>query len=405
MARANSRLRVTSPVPRQVWQELLAKDPTATTSQTPGWLDCICRVGGYEDASRLYETAEGRRLVLPMVRCRLLPQAFTVEASLPASWGTGGLVAAGSVRPEDIATVWPDIVAPPSVRVRLRPYFLTAAAWNAVQPPAGVVVTAQTVHVLDLEGGFDRVWRDRFKSQTRGGIRKAERANLQVEFDASGRLLTVFYDLYLDWIGRRAQERGLLPWLSRWRASMREPKRKFEAVAETLGDRCRTWIAWSHGQPIAAVITLLHGAHAFYWRGYSNKDLAAPVRANDLLQRLAIEDACRAGCRYYSMGESGGVASLMEFKSRFGARPQRFPQYTFTRAPLGEGRGLAWRSRAGSPHAVLVPSSQRTRPVSRRPRADSVAPIRQPSVFGSGNGAQSMAASNACQADTPLGAS
>jgi hypothetical protein len=85
---------------------------------------------------------------------------------------------------------------------------------------------------------------------------------------------------------------------------------------------------------VAAVVTLLHGAHAFDWRGYSDKELAARFRANDLLQRLAIEDACRTGCRYYSMGESGGVASLIEFMSRFGARPQQFPQYDFARVPL-----------------------------------------------------------------------
>lgn len=34
------------------------------------------------------------------------------------------------------------------------------------------------------------------------------------------------------------------------------------------------------------------------------------------------------------MGESGGAASLIEFKSRFGARPQQFPQYDFVRVPL-----------------------------------------------------------------------
>jgi hypothetical protein len=325
---------VTSPVPRQVWQNLLKADPTSVASQTPAWLDCICTVGGYEDASRLYEIAGGRQLVLPMVRRRWFPRGLTVEASLPAYWGTGGLLAAGSVRAEDVAAVWPDIVAPPTVRVRLRPNFLTAAAWSAVQPPSHVLVTPQTVHVLDLEGGFERVWRDRFKRQTRGGVRKAERAGLDVEFDASGQLLDAFYELYLSWTARRAQEQGLPPWFSQWRAGLREPMQKFQVVAQAFGDRCRTWVARRDGKPVAVVVTLIHGAQAFYWRGYSDKDLAAPVRANDLLQRLAIEDACRAGCRYYSMGESGGVASLIEFKSRFGARPQQFPQYDFARLPL-----------------------------------------------------------------------
>ncbi len=78
------------------------------------------------------------------------------------------------------------------------------------------------------------------------------------------------------------------------------------------------------------------GAYALGWRSYSNKDLAGPVRANTLLQRLAIEDACRAGCRYYNLGWSGDVASLITFKSRLGARPERFPVYTLDRLPFAQ---------------------------------------------------------------------
>lgn len=95
------------------------------------------------------------------------------------------------------------------------------------------------------------------------------------------------------------------------------------------------------GQPVAALITLIHGAYALGWRSYSNKDLAGPVRANTLLQRLAIEDACRAGCRHYNLGWSGDVASLITFKSRLGARPERFPVYTLDRLPFAQAE--AWQ--------------------------------------------------------------
>ena len=61
------------------------------------------------------------------------------------------------------------------------------------------------------------------------------------------------------------------------------------------------------------------GNNANYTRGVMDRDLAAPTRANDLLHKLAIEEACQAGCRYYHMGETGNLESLAKFKSRFGA--------------------------------------------------------------------------------------
>ena len=54
-------LRVMSPAPRDVWHEVHAADSKALVTQRPDWLDCLCEIGGYEDASRFYETRDGRR--------------------------------------------------------------------------------------------------------------------------------------------------------------------------------------------------------------------------------------------------------------------------------------------------------------------------------------------------------
>jgi hypothetical protein len=254
--------------------------------------------------------------------------------SLPAFWGNGGLVAAGSPRATDVAAVWPQLIAGSHGLMRLQPGHLTAGAWNAIQPPAGVTIGSGRTHVLDLEGGYERVWKERFKSETRSGARKAERAGLDVEFDATGRLIPAFYDMYMGWIARRARERSLPGWIMQRHARNQESLRKYQAVAEALGDRCRTWIARLDGEPVAGLIMLVHRDHAFYWRGCSSREQASRTRANVLLQRLAIEEACAAGCRWYNMGQSGGVASLEHFKTRFGARPQLAPQYTFGRPPI-----------------------------------------------------------------------
>jgi lipid II:glycine glycyltransferase (peptidoglycan interpeptide bridge formation enzyme) len=269
-----------------------------------------------------------------MVRRPGRPRALTVETSLPAFWGAGGLVAAGSVRPTDVAAAWPHLIARSPGLLRLQPGHLAAAAWNAVEAPAGVTIGSGHTHVLDLEGGFEHVWNKRFKSETRSGVRKAQRAGLDVEFDTTGRLVPDFYQLFLDWTARRARERKLPVWVMQRRASSQESLAKYRAVAEALEDRCRIWLARLDGEPVAGLIMLVHGAHAFYWRGCSARELATRTRANVLLQQLAIEDACAAGCRWYNMGQSGGVASLEQFKIRFGARPEQFPQYTFGRPPM-----------------------------------------------------------------------
>jgi len=120
----------------------------------------------------------------------------------------------------------------------------------------------------------------------------------------------------------------------RWRNALEDSLSKYRVVADALGEHCRVWVARRDGRPVAAVIVLVWREEAIYWRGYGDPELARRTRANNLLQRLAIEDACLSGCRTYNMGESGGVASLMEFKERHGARPRKFAEYTVERLPL-----------------------------------------------------------------------
>jgi hypothetical protein len=327
---AGNYLKVVSPAPRAVWHELLASDPAANVYQTPAWLDAICETAGYQDASRLYETSSGEQIVLPMVRRAWMPRALAVEESLPAGWGTGGLVATRPIKAEDITAVWYDLIGQRSASIRIRPENLAVEGWDTAHAPAGVRVNRPIKHVIDLNVSFESVWRERFKGKVRTAVRKAERTGLVVEWGSSEKFVREFYDLYLSWISSRAGEFGLPKSLMLLRA---EPFRRYHTVAEKLGTDCRIWIARLDKKPIAAIITLIHGAYANYWRGCSDKSLSGPVRANDALQRFAIEYACNAGCRYYNMGWSP-TASLAAFKRSFGALPQQFPVYTLDRIPL-----------------------------------------------------------------------
>lgn len=332
MTRAEPTLRVTSPAPRDRWEAVLAADPNALVFQTPRWTDCACEFGSYEDASRLYELPNGRDVVVPMVRRRHRPTRLSTEASLPPTWDPGGIVAPAGARRDDLAWVLRDLAGRGVLRTSLRPAPLDASAWAEVRPP-GAAVVPRLAHVLELDGDFARLWKERFTGTARTAVRKAERSGLTVERDTSGRLVPVVYELFERSIDRWACNQHEPLALARWRRRHRDPLRKFELISRTLGETCRIWVAWCSGRPAAAIL-VLQETNASYVRGMMDKDLAGPTRANYLLHRLAIEEACRAGCRYYDMGETGPSNTLAQFKTRFGARPYRYAEYHLERLPI-----------------------------------------------------------------------
>lgn len=298
----------------------------------PEWLDAICELGHYEDTSRLYEARDGTRMVLPMVRRTHLPGPVATVFSMAPTWGTGGLLAADALTVDHVRAVFEDLSHSPAMRTTVRPDFAQAPLWAACRPP-GAIELPVTHHVLDLDRDFDQLWAN-FSKMARKAIRKAQREGVTVDSDASGKLVPEFYELYEGWVERRARQRHIPLPVARYRGHHNEPLARLELLADRLGESFRVWVARLDDRPIAAMITLIRGDVALAWRAASDIEVAGPVRANDLLHREAIQFACEQGCRYYNMGESGGVESLMRFKLRFGATPRTFAGYRFERLPI-----------------------------------------------------------------------
>jgi hypothetical protein len=250
------------------------------------------------------------------------------------------------VQVEDACAVFADLASRPGLRTSLRPSPMQASAWAAARP-SGIAVVPRLAHTLDLEGGFDRVWTDRFAGTARTAVRKAERSDLTIERDTSGRLIPVLYELYERSLTRWAHQQNEPRFLARWRGRHRDPIKKLELLARELGSACRIWVAWQGAEPAAAIL-VLQGANAHYTRGAMDKAIAGPTRANYLLHRLAIADACEAGCGFYYMGESGTSRSLGQFKTRLGALPRAHAEYHIERLPLtaidSGARGLVKRA-------------------------------------------------------------
>jgi hypothetical protein len=325
-------LACTSPAPRDAWTALVRSAEDALAFQTPQWTDCLCATGRYSDASRLYELPDGRRLLVPMVRRTGAAWPLRLQASLPYGWGFGGIVAPEPLAASDVSAVLDDLGAAGAVRVSLRPNPLSASS-GAEGAPSGIRRVERRAHVVDLEGGFDQVWA-RFASGARRAVRKAERSALEITCDTSGAHVPVFHSLYSASVERWAGKRREPLWLARRRAALREPEEKFRRVAHHLGEACQIWVAWLDGRPAASVVVLRQGGSASYWRGAMDTAVAGRNQPNYLLHSRAIEEACRAGCRYYHMGETGESQSLAQFKSRFGARPHDYFEYRLERLPL-----------------------------------------------------------------------
>jgi hypothetical protein len=121
--------------------------------------------------------------------------------------------------------------------------------------------------------------------------------------------------------------------LARFRTRFRDTIEKWQTIAAHLDGGCRQWVARHDGRPVASIVVLF-GANVHYTRGAMDKELASPVRANDLLMWHAIQAACATGAASFHLGESGPSGSLSDYKERFGARPLDYPELRLERVPI-----------------------------------------------------------------------
>jgi lipid II:glycine glycyltransferase (peptidoglycan interpeptide bridge formation enzyme) len=191
----------------------------------------------------------------------------------------------------------------------------------------------RTAHVLDLSGGYDDVWRNKFRPRTRNIIRNAESSELRVESGQELGLVSIFYRLLEASFERWAKQQHEPASLARWRGRRRDPMEKFQSMVDAMRGRCTFWVAYLQKEPVAAIL-VLQDKNAHYTRAAMNEALAGKTSANYLLHSLAIKSACDAGCPSYQMGETGGSASLAQFKTRFGAVAVPYSELLFERLPL-----------------------------------------------------------------------
>ena len=326
-----------SPAPPALWKSVYDADAAAVPSLSPDWAGCVVKAGGYRDVSCHFEFSDGVQAVLPLFESSIRLGPFAVRRSPPSAWGFGGLAATAPLTAAHIRAAMDRLRDQSAALVQIRPNPLEAGLWSNAAP-AGWTALKRNAHVLDLGGGFDEVWKSRFRSDTRNRVRRAERAGVEIESGSHARLVGEFHELLVHSFGRWAAKQHEPAAIARWRGLRRDPLSKFVMIAAGAPSIFKLWIARTEGRAIAAILVLRdHQAH--YTRGAMIEELAGPAHANYLLHARAIEDACRTGCRHYHMGETGNSQSLAQFKSRFGAEAVGYAEYQYERLPI------AWASR------------------------------------------------------------
>jgi hypothetical protein len=324
--------RVTSPAPRDVWRRVLAADPDAVATQTPEWLDCLCAGRGYTDASRLYELPDGRALVLPLAATTRAGVRIA-EQSWPYGWGYGGVLTDGG-RPAaaDVRLVLADLARRPVLRTAVVPMPLSAGVWTGTAPRRARRVPYLT-QVLDLDGGFAAVWSRRYRPSARSAVRRAERSGLEIRREHGGAVVGDFAALYAESVDRWARRQGRPLWLARLLARRSDPPGRLRAATGTLGEACVIWSAYRAGEPVAVSVVLRHGRHSIGWLSAMSRERVGRTGAGYLLESLAIEEACTAGCRVFHLGESEAGSAVEHHKTQFGATPVRYAALRFERLP------------------------------------------------------------------------
>ena len=160
----------------------------------PEWTDAVCSAGPWHDVSRLYTAPDGRRLVLPMVRRGGVASAVGIEASMPTHFGFGGILAEGGLTATDVRLVIDDLSARRVARQMLRVNPLHAPLYEAVVRWPGAVAWSDVRTCSTSPGGTDAVW-SRFAKSRRARIAKGGARGVEVEIDATGRLLPEFFAL------------------------------------------------------------------------------------------------------------------------------------------------------------------------------------------------------------------
>jgi Acetyltransferase (GNAT) domain len=152
--------------------------------------------------------------------------------------------------------------------------------------------------LADIRAGFAQKWRN--------CLNKSERQDLRVTEGRDPQLFADFMPLFDELVARKAFDVDLgADFYAELQAELPESERLYVAIA------------WVDDEPAAGIVASTHGDTPVYLLGASN-DAGRKRNAAYLLQWKVIEEAARAGCRWYDLGGVDAEANPGVYKFKLG---------------------------------------------------------------------------------------
>jgi len=298
------------------WNEFVTRHTASSVFHSQKWLEALSRSYGYESAV-LTTTAPGQRLQNGIVFCRIKSMLTGSRVvSLPFSDHCQPLVTAQGELAELIHTLKESVAAKGWKYLELRPSEDIGA-----DIPMGLEASALfCLHRLDLRQDEDVLFRNCHKSCVQRKIQRAERDALTLEEGRSDRLLMLFYDLLL--LTRRRHQ--LPP----------QPLTWFKHLIRSFGEALTIKVAFKDQQPLASMLTLLHGKTLVYKYGCSDARFHN-MGAMPFLFWNMLTNGKRRGAEELDFGRSElDNPGLISFKDHWGGARTELTYYRYsTRAP------------------------------------------------------------------------
>lgn len=319
-------------VDEQEWRRVAAACPYATFFQSPEWFAAFTAAEPDWTAEALsFEFPDGARALLPFIR-RSTAGGRSVWMSGPAGV-YGGWIADAPLSAKQQRSIVRFMAAPDH-----------ALAWR-INPYAGLRISRRFrlrpdhTTVLDLAGGFDRIFCSWSESHRRG-VARARGRGIQVRRAASASDWQAYFSCYQDSLRRWGE-----------RASSRYGWELFAALSRLPDPGVSLWLAERGGRLQAGAVCFSHNRHTVYWHGAAYAS-GFPDRPVHLLMHEIIRDACTRGERWFDFNPSGGHEGVERFKRGFGGQSLAAPMLE-TRTPSSWKRIAAWvrsrlRERAGA---------------------------------------------------------
>lgn len=292
----------TEKISESKWEEMLRKSENSYFFHTPAWAKILEDTYGYRIATRLYEI-EGNEVLIPMMESKKY-RFFYYYGSMPV--GYGGIFSTSDVSSETLKKILKDIVGGRHLFFNLLlPPFLSFS----IQEDSGIRQVDSEwnyTHMLSLEKGFEYIWKEKFRKNVKRSVKKAEKSDIEIIKDNTLQSFKEYYKLYVESSKRWGYK------------NPPQPFKFYEKLHKFGSGNIQLRLAIKDDEAIAARLNFYYGSNVFCWGNVSLTEYQK-YYPTDLLHKIAIEDACEAGFKYYNFGASGNLEGVRKFKEGFGA--------------------------------------------------------------------------------------